>query len=149
MQNSCIFTAIFITCWLPQGIFQFPFDLPSEMTDGVSLMYYLKAARDFSRQIVMLNTCLNPILLLLLSFDVREYLASCSVVWIFGCIYVCMFDKVCNHNHCHAIVLPSTLKGASLKQLLYASLDADMLAKVNYYNILSLCLFRRQKHLWN
>ncbi|CAL8109933.1 unnamed protein product [Orchesella dallaii] len=78
MQNSCIFTAIFITCWLPQGVFQFPFDLPAEMTE--KFRQYLIAPQTVSRQVALLNTCLNPILLLLLSFDVREYLASCSLV---------------------------------------------------------------------
>jgi len=62
------------------GITIFPFDFPRTPLMN-SVLEYFVPVRDFFFQVALLYTCLNPILLLLLSFDVREYISSCCV-WI-------------------------------------------------------------------
>ncbi|CAG7832074.1 unnamed protein product [Allacma fusca] len=76
MRNACIFTCIFVTLWLPLGILQFPFDWmqPERISNEAVVML-----RDAFGSLVLIQACINPLLLLLLSFDFQELVTSCVV----------------------------------------------------------------------
>ncbi|ODN06310.1 hypothetical protein Ocin01_00360 [Orchesella cincta] len=80
LRNSCLFTTIFLTCWLPYGIFQFPLDLPKEVLPEL-LELYVRFYFRYVRNICYMQITLTPVVLFALSHDLRMYLARTQCDW--------------------------------------------------------------------
>jgi len=80
LRNSCIFSLIFLTIWLPYGMFQFPLDLPREVIPEI-LETYMKFYFKFFRNFTYIQIALNPVILFLLSYDMRNNFPQISCPW--------------------------------------------------------------------
>ncbi|CAG7717686.1 unnamed protein product [Allacma fusca] len=78
MRNACIYALIFTVCWLPTGICRFFLDLPPGVISRPlrdNFRYYWEGLR----YVGYVYVALHPLLLFLLSHDLRQHISLCCV----------------------------------------------------------------------